>query len=78
MSSMFYDCSSLTSLDLSKWDTSKVTNMNNMFNNCSSLETLDLSGCNALKKITMKGCSEATINKVTSVKPSSATTIVTE
>ena len=93
MSYMFNSCSGLTSLDLSGWNTSKVTRMNSMFNECSGLETLDLSGwntsnvtvmdnmfsgCNALKIITMKGCSEATINKVTSVKPSSATTIVTK
>ena len=93
MDSMFYNCRSLTSLDLSKWNTSKVNNMNNMFNGCSGLTSLNLSKwnisegtiitnmfreCNALKTIIMKGCSEATINKVTSVKPSSATTIVTE
>ena len=67
MNLMFKNCSNLTSLDLSKWDISEGTIITNMF-----------SGCNALKKITMKGCSEATINKVTSVKPSSATTIVTK
>ena len=50
---MFEWCTSLTSLDLSKWDTSKVTNMQNIF--C---------GCISLKIITMKGCSEATINKI--------------
>ena len=41
--SMFRDCSSLTSLDLSNFNTSKVTNMNSMFNGCSSLTSLDLS-----------------------------------
>jgi len=34
MSSMFKD-TDLESLDLSKWDTSKVTNMSSMFENCS-------------------------------------------
>jgi len=34
---MFYGCSSLTSLDLSGWDTSKVTNMSSMFYGCSKL-----------------------------------------
>ena len=33
----------LTSLDLSNFDTSKVTNMNSMFNYCSGLTSLDLS-----------------------------------
>jgi surface protein len=40
---MFNNCSSLTSLDLSKFDTSKVTDMNSMFYGCSSLTSLDLS-----------------------------------
>ena len=40
---MFYDCSSLTSLDLSGLDTSKVGDMGWMFYNCSSLTSLDLS-----------------------------------
>ena len=42
MSNMFYYCSSLTSLDLSGFDTSAVTNMSNMFSR-SSLTSLDLS-----------------------------------
>ena len=40
---MFSNCSSLTSLDLSGWDTSNVQYMSYMFSNCSSLTTLDLS-----------------------------------
>lgn len=40
---MFSQCSSLATLDVSKWDTSKVTDMGNMFENCSSLATLDVS-----------------------------------
>ena len=43
MSQMFFDCSSLTTLDLSHFDTSNVTNMRFMFCDCSSLTTLDLS-----------------------------------
>ena len=35
MSYMFYN-SSVTTLDLSSFDTSNVTNMNNMFNGCSA------------------------------------------
>ena len=41
MSSMFYGCQA-TTLDLSSFDTSKVTNMSNMFYN-SRATTLDLS-----------------------------------
>ena len=42
-SSMFRNCKSLTSLDVSNWDTGKVTNMNRMFSGCGSLTTLDVS-----------------------------------
>ena len=90
MDSMFYNCSSLTSLDLSGWNTSKVTNMANMFSGCSGLTSLTLSGwdtskvtdmanmfsgCSKLKTIRMVGCSEATIQKITNVKPSGATIV---
>ncbi len=43
MERMFYQCSSLTSLDLSSFDTSSVTNMGFMFFYCSKLASLDLS-----------------------------------
>lgn len=43
MSEMFYQCSSLTNLDLSTFNTSKVTDMSDMFFQCSSLTDLDLS-----------------------------------
>ena len=43
MNHMFYKCTSLTSLDLSNFITSKVTNMWSMFCYCSSLTSLDLS-----------------------------------
>ena len=42
MGNMFYTCPSLTSLDLSSFDTSKVTDMIMMFSYCSKLETLDI------------------------------------
>lgn len=42
MGQMFYGCSSLTSLDLSGFDTSKVTNMGDMFISCSILSNLTL------------------------------------
>ena len=44
MRSMFYGCSSLTSLDVSEFKTDNVTNMGSMFRGCSSLTTLDVSG----------------------------------
>lgn len=43
MSNMFYNCESLTSLDLSSFDTSNVTDMSGMFSGCISLTSLDLS-----------------------------------
>ena len=43
MNGMFDNCRSLTSLDVSNWDTSNVTNMAAMFSNCESLTTLNLS-----------------------------------
>ena len=46
MSWMFFNCTSLTSLDLSNFNTSNVTNMQGMFRGCSSLTTLDLSSFN--------------------------------
>ena len=42
MSHMFHECVSLESLDLSGFDTGKVTNMSNMFDGCNS-KNLDLS-----------------------------------
>ena len=41
---MFSGCSSLTSLDLSGWDTSSVTILGSMFRLCSSLTSVNLSG----------------------------------
>jgi surface protein len=46
MEFMFSNCSSLTSLDLSNFNTSNVKNMESIFYNCSSLTSLDLSNFN--------------------------------
>lgn len=54
MSKMFYDCSSLLSLDLSNFDTSNVTDMSFMFEQCSKLSYLDLSKFNTAKVTNMK------------------------
>jgi len=43
---MFYNCSSLTYLNLSNFNTNNVTNMSYMFYNCSSLNSLNLSNFN--------------------------------
>ena len=40
MDSMFGGCSSLTNLDVSNFDTSKVTYTNGMFYGCSKLKTI--------------------------------------
>jgi surface protein len=42
MQRMFYNCSSLTSIDLSNFDTSKVEYMNGLFYNCQNLEYINL------------------------------------
>jgi surface protein len=53
MNKMFQGCSSLTAIDLSGLDTSKVTNMGGMFRDCVSLSTLDLSGLDTSKVTNM-------------------------
>ena len=55
MGSMFYYCQSLTSLDISNWDTSNVTNMDWMFYYCKKLTSLDLSSFNTNKVTDMSG-----------------------
>ncbi len=46
MNSMFFNCGSLTSLDLSSFHTEKVENMGYLFYSCSKLSSLDISGFN--------------------------------
>ena len=55
MTDMFYGCSSLTSLDLSFFDTANVTDMYCMFYGCSSLSSLDFSTFNTEKVEDMEG-----------------------
>ena len=43
MNGMFGDCSGLTSLDVSKFDTKNVWSMGSMFQDCSGLTSLDVS-----------------------------------
>ena len=69
MSYMFYSCSSLTSLDVTKFNTEKVANMSNMFLNCSKLTSLDVTKFNTENVTNMSrmfsGCSSLTSLDVT-------------
>jgi len=64
MSWMFCRCNKLTSLDVSHFNTSKVTYMSSMFNDCSNLTNLDLSSFNTSKVYNIhemfEGCSSLT------------------
>ena len=53
-SQLFYNLSKLTTLDMSVFNTSNVTNMNNMFGYCSALTSLNLSSFN-MAKVTNSG-----------------------
>ena len=61
LSSMFLNCSLLTSIDFSNYNTENVTNMYDMFSDCSSLTSIDLSKFNTKKVTNMSymfsGCS---------------------
>ena len=50
---MFTDCSSLTTIDLSNFDTSSVTDMKSMFHGCSKLISINLSNFNTSKVTSM-------------------------
>ena len=76
-SEMFYGCSALTTLDVSGFDTSKVTNMDSMFRGCSSLTALDVSGFDTSKVTDMnymfRGCSSLTALDVSGFDTSKVT-----
>ena len=69
MYSMFYNCSSLTSLDVTHFNTANVTDMSYMFFYCSSLTLLDVTHFNTAKVKDMtcmfRGCSSLTSLDVT-------------
>ena len=77
MTSMFYGCSGLTSLDLSNFNTSQVTNMTFMFYRCSGLTSLNLSNFNTsqvTKFVCMfYGCSGLTSLDLSNFNTSQAT-----
>lgn len=54
--SMFLSCSWLVSLDLSSFDTSKVTDMSSMFSYCSSLKTIFVSRLFTTDEVEMSNC----------------------
>ena len=58
MSGMFGYCYELQSLDLSNFNTSNVTDMQEMFTNCDSLQSLNLSNFNTSKVTNMVGIFE--------------------
>ena len=67
---MFYNCSSLTNINLSNFNTQNVTNMSWMFSYCSSLANINISNFNTQNIISMswmfKGCSSLiNINLIT-------------
>ena len=70
MGSMFYKCSSLKELNLSNFNTNKVTYMRYMFYGCSSLKELNLSNFNTNNVTNMDGmfygCSDQFHNKIRS------------
>ena len=51
---MFSDCSNLTALDVSNFDTSKVTDMSMMFSGCGKLTALDVSKFNTSNVTNMR------------------------
>ena len=69
MYSMFYNCSSLTSLDVTHFNTANVTDMSEMFFMCSSLTSLDVTHFNTAKVTDMHSmfysCSSLTSLDVT-------------
>ena len=63
---MFYNCTKLTSLDVSHFNTSNVTDMNQMFCYCTGLTNLDLSSFNT-SNVTDMGAMFYNCTKLTSL-----------
>ena len=74
---MFYNCSSLTSIDIHTWNTVNCTDMYQMFYGCSSLTSLNLSNFNTSKVTDMKAmfrdCSSLTSLDLSSFNTSKVT-----
>lgn len=67
MEGMFYGCETLTKLDVTNLNTTKVKTMSNMFYGCSSLKILDLRGFNTGSIVNLSnmfnGCADLTTIK---------------
>ena len=78
-SNFFADCSALTSLDLSNFNTANVTNMQGMFINCPALTTLDLSNFNTANVTNMQAmftyCSALTSLNLSNFNTANVTTM---
>jgi surface protein len=59
---MFYNCQSLTSLNMNNFNTENVLNMKEMFKNCIELTTLDLSNFDISKVTNMESMLEGDSN----------------
>ena len=74
---LFKNCFSLTSLDLSNFDTTKVTDMNKMFYGCNLLTSLDLSNFNTKDVTDMSymfwGCNSLTSLDLSNFKTKNVT-----
>ena len=73
MTQMFFNCSSLISLDISNFNTSNVISTDNMFRDCSSLTSLDLSNFNT-SEVTNMSNMFYNCNKLTSLDVSNFNT----
>ena len=80
MGHMFYNCSSLTSLDVTHFNTENVTDMSYMFSDCSSLTSLDVTHFNTAKVTDMiamfYSCSSLTSLDVTHFNTAKVTNMI--
>ena len=53
---MFDGCSDISEIDLSNFDSSEITDMNNMFYKCSSLTSINLTGFITSQVTAMNRC----------------------
>ena len=76
---MFQGCYNITEIDLSKFETSNITDMNNMFSGCTSLISLNLANINTEEVTIMAemfwGCKNLTSLDLSSFNTSKVTTI---
>ena len=77
MRGMFYYCTSLESVDVSKFDTSQVTDMSWMFNECNNLKELNVSNFDTSQVVNMRalfgGCGNLTSLDVSKFNTSNVT-----